>query len=102
MAIRPATWTAKKKIDILLLAFFLLYIIWIPISASKVLHFSRIILTEITGNIKNVDIDIYIYTVAQNRYTELGKFESFRKDSFAQRTWLINLKGFQTKSRDEW
>ena len=52
-------------------------IIWIPISASKLLYFSRIILTQITENIKNVDIDIYteiawtfFLTIAQNEYTE--------------------------------
>ena len=75
IAIRPATWTAK--IYIFLLAFFLLYIIWIPKSASQLSYFSRIILTQITENIKNVDTDIYTeipwafsLTIAQNEYTE--------------------------------
>ena len=67
----------KNKIYIFLLAFFLLYIIWIPVSASKLLYFIHIILTQITENTKNVDIDIYIeiawtfsLTILQNGYTE--------------------------------
>ena len=54
---------SKSKISVFLLAFFLLYIIWIPISVSKLLYFSRIIPNQITEN-----IDIYteiIWTFSQ-------------------------------------
>ena len=46
-------------------------------ATSQLLYFSRIILTQITENIKNVDIDIYTeiawifsLTIAQNEYAE--------------------------------
>ena len=66
------------------------------ISASKLLYFSLIILTQITENINYVDIDIYTETdwtfplaMAQNEYREreLRKFDPFRKLSLVWRTW---------------
>ena len=43
---------------VFLLAFFLVYIIWIPISVSKLLYFSRTIPSQMTEN-----IDIHTETV---------------------------------------
>ena len=99
--------SSKNKISVFLLAFFLLYIIWLPISVSKLLNFSCIIPNQILKNIIYFDINIYTEIVctfsqamAQNECTKrerkLGKFDSFRKLSFIWRTLLINLRDFRT------
>ena len=107
---------SKNKIHIFLLAVFLLYIIWIPISASKLLYLSRIILTQITENIKNVDIDIYTeiawifsLTIAQNEYAERTGEVWFIEKTFICSENMINKSGRPSnslmenkKSKDEW
>ena len=98
---------SKNKISVFLLVFFLLYIIWLPISVSKLLYFIGIIPNEITKNI-NILWYRYLYGNCWNifpnkwprmnaqRERKLGKFDSLRKLSFVWRTLLINLRSFRT------
>ena len=77
----------KSKISVFQLAFFLLYIIWIPISVSNLLHFSRIILNQITENIDIYTENVWTFyqAMAQNECT---KREKTRKVRFMKKTFI--------------
>ena len=75
---------SKSKISVFLLAFFLLYIIWIPLSVSKILYFSRIIPNQITENIDTYTEIVWHLTKRRPRMNvqkerKRGEFDSFGK-----------------------
>ena len=93
-------WTAKTKF--LFFCWLSFYIIWIPISVSKLLYFSRIIPNQITENI-NIHWYWYLYRNCLDIFPSDGqewihkeRGNSFTRLSFVWRTLLINLKGFRT------
>ena len=65
MGIRSVMWIAKT--EFLFFCWLSFYIIWIPISISKLLYFSRIILNQITANI-NIHWYWYLYRNCLNTF----------------------------------
>ena len=98
---------SKSKISVFLLAFFLLYIIWIPISVSKLLYFSRIIPNQIQYLKILIYIDIDVYTeIASILSQAMVQNECTKREKTGKRALLINLRGFcrtwwKNRSRDE-
>ena len=75
---RVSNMNSKNVFSVFPLRFFLLYVIWIPISVSKLLHFSRFFITELLKILVYVDIDIYketVWTFSQ----AMARYESQRE-----------------------